>query len=71
MATGKKFDFRVIEQEGTWRAELTRRASARKTVISKAQDGFATEAQATTWAEAELKDLLATVHARLQAKKER
>lgn len=71
MATGKKFDYRITEAEGTWRAELTRRASARKTVVSKAQDGFTSEAEATTWAEAELKTLLGNVHSRQQAKKER
>lgn len=69
MATGKKFDYRVTQAEGSWRAELTRRATARKTVVSKAQDGFSTEAEATTWAETELKALLANVHARQAAKK--
>ncbi|MDO3387356.1 DUF3622 domain-containing protein [Gilvimarinus sp. SDUM040013] len=69
MTTGKKYDYRIIESAGTWRAELTRRATARKTVVSKAQGGFATEADATAWAETELKALLANVHARQQAKK--
>ncbi|WP_041522012.1 DUF3622 domain-containing protein [Gilvimarinus agarilyticus] len=68
MATGKKFDYRVTEVDGAWRAELTRRATARKTLVSKSQDGFATQADATTWAEAELKTLLANVRARQEAK---
>jgi len=71
MATGKKYDYRITELEGTWRAELTRRASARKTVVSKAQEGFTSEAEATAWAETELKALLANVRARQLAKKER
>ncbi|WP_339617329.1 DUF3622 domain-containing protein [uncultured Gilvimarinus sp.] len=69
MATGKKFDYQITEVDGTWRAELTRRASARKTVISKTQEGFNTEAEAVTWAETELKALLANVRARQEAKK--
>ncbi|MBU2886651.1 DUF3622 domain-containing protein [Gilvimarinus agarilyticus] len=68
MSNGKKYDFRVIENNGAWRAELTRRATARKTVVSKAQDGFSSEAEAKIWAEAELKALLANVRARQQTK---
>ncbi|MDO3381071.1 DUF3622 domain-containing protein [Gilvimarinus algae] len=69
MATGKKYDYRIIESNGRWRAELTRRATARKTLVSKAQDGFASEEEASVWAQAELKALLANVRARQDAKK--
>ena len=68
MATGKKFDYRISESDGNWRAEITRRASARKIVTSKAQDGFASEAEATQWTEAELKIILDNVRARQSAK---
>lgn len=68
MSTDKKFNYRITEKDGSWRAELTRRATARKTVVSKAQDGFASEAEATAWAEVELKALLANVRARQKSK---
>ena len=70
MATGKKFDYRVSESNGSWSAEITRRASARKTVTTKVQDGFASEAEAKQWAESELKAILENVRARQEAKKQ-
>ncbi|UTF61628.1 DUF3622 domain-containing protein [Gilvimarinus sp. DA14] len=69
MATGKKFDYRVSESNGNWSAEITRRASARNTVTTKAQDGFASEAEAVQWAENELKTIIENVRARQDAKR--
>lgn len=60
MAASKKYESRVIESvvaEGAakeWSAEITRRATAKKTVVSKAQAGFTSEAEAQSWAENEL-----------------
>ncbi|MDO8271578.1 MAG: DUF3622 domain-containing protein [Gammaproteobacteria bacterium] len=65
MAASKKYESRVIAsvasegvaQQGVtkeWSAEIIRRATATKTVVSKAQGGFTTEAEAQTWAEREL-----------------
>jgi hypothetical protein len=65
MAASKKYESRVMEsvvEEGAekegaakeWSAEITRRATATKTVVSKAQAGFASEAEALSWAEKEL-----------------
>ncbi len=60
MAASKKYESRVIESvvaEGAakeWSAEITRRATAKKTVVSKAQVGFTSEAEAQSWAEKEL-----------------
>lgn len=54
MAISKKYDYRTTQQKDTWNAEITRRASAKKIIVSKKQDGFKTEAEATEWAEKEL-----------------
>ncbi|MDP1930393.1 MAG: DUF3622 domain-containing protein [Gammaproteobacteria bacterium] len=54
MPKSRKYDMRVIEADGTWKAEIVRRASAKKSVVSKTQDGFVTEADAKAWAEKEL-----------------
>lgn len=60
MAASKKYESRVIESdvsEGVakeWSAEIIRRATATKTVVSKTQGGFASEAEAQVWAEKEL-----------------
>lgn len=58
MAKGKKYDFQVIAEGETWSAEILRQASARKVVVSKRQDGFASEDDAKAWAEAELKQFM-------------
>lgn len=68
MATEKKFTLRVAQENDTWAAELVRRVSARRTKVSKRQDGFASEAEASAWGEKELKQLLANVHARRMKK---
>lgn len=61
MSINKKYSFQVSEDEtdGSWRAEITRRATAKRTVVSKKQDGFATRAEAQAWAETALAEFLA------------
>lgn len=54
MNKSKKYAFNTSQQKDTWTAEITRRASAKKSVVSKKQSGFKTEAEATNWAEDEL-----------------
>ncbi len=51
MAQGKKYDFRVIENDGSWTAEIVRKISNRKTKVTQRQDGFGSEADAQAWAE--------------------
>lgn len=70
MTKGKKYDYRLEQYDTFWKAEITRRATAKKTVISKSQDGFATESDARTWAERELKSLLENLHERNKRRSE-
>lgn len=56
MTKGKKYDYRVVQDKTTWTAEIVRRISRQKTVVSKSQDGFATEAEAQEWGQKELKE---------------
>jgi len=58
MAKGKKYDFNLILVDGSWTAEIVRKITSKKTVVSKSQAGFASEAEAQVWAEAELKGFL-------------
>jgi len=55
MATSKKFSINLVEENSTWTAQIIRRVTARNSIVSKAQDGFATQAQAQTWADEEFK----------------
>ena len=58
MTKGKKYDYRVVENNKTWTTEIIRRASSKKTVVSKSQAGFSTEAEAQEWGQTELKTFL-------------
>ena len=58
MTKGKKYDYRVVQCDAFWKAEIIRRATSKKTVVSKSQDGFATEAEAQDWGQKELKSLM-------------
>ncbi|MCF7354250.1 MULTISPECIES: DUF3622 domain-containing protein [Vibrio] len=50
----KKYSFQLIEKRNGWAAEIIRHITSRRTIVSKRQLGFATEAEATEWAEKEL-----------------
>jgi len=58
MAKGKKYDYKVTQNDSTWTAEIIRQVTSRKTVVSKSQDGFASEAEATDWGKAQLVEFL-------------
>ncbi|WP_160061190.1 DUF3622 domain-containing protein [Psychromonas sp. L1A2] len=58
MTQQKKFDYQIKQDANTWSAEITRRVSARRSSVSKKQDGFVTEALAIEWATAELAGFL-------------
>ena len=61
MSTNKRYNSNVSKDEnsGLWRAEILRRASSKRSVVSKMQEGFATEEEANKWAEATLAEFLA------------
>jgi len=64
-----KFEYRLVEKDKTWIAEITRKVSARKTNVTKSKDNFASEKEATEWAKAELKALSTKVSERRRALK--
>jgi len=55
MSSSNKYHYQISEDNGSWSAKIVRRATSKKTVVSKEQAGFATEAEAKSWGEAELK----------------
>ncbi len=55
MTQSKKYDYRISQSKKTWAAEIVRRVTSKRTSVSKSQDGFASEVEAKTWAETELK----------------
>lgn len=64
MAKGKKYDFRVQQDNACWTAEIIRKATSKKTVVSKRQDGFTSESEAQEWGQRELKTFLQSLHER-------
>ena len=58
MKQSKKYNSRVIQEDGSWTAEITRRVTSRVTVVSKGKGGFATEAEAQAWGQAEVETFL-------------
>lgn len=64
MSKGKKYDYRVVQEQSGWAAEIVRRATASKTVVSKRQGGFATESEADAWGQGELQVFSQNLNAR-------
>ncbi len=58
MSQGKKYNVRLVQKGEKWTAEITRRASARKTLVSKRKDHFTSEAEAQAWGDEALKGFL-------------
>lgn len=58
MAKGKKYDFRVVPDDAGWTAEIIRRVTSKKTIVSKSQNGFAVESDAQEWGQRELQTFL-------------
>ncbi len=71
MTQAKKYEIRVVQNDSKWSAEIVRRVTSKKTTVSKAQDGFASEAEAKTWGDTELKVFLKKLKERNQVSKKK
>lgn len=65
---GPKYSTSIEQGDNGWRADIVRRVSSRKTLVSKSQDGFASEAEAQAWGEKELDEFLQNLRARNKRK---
>jgi len=54
MTKGKKYGCRIVKDGSIWNAEIIRRITSKKTVVSKSQGGFTTESEAQEWGNKEL-----------------
>ncbi|ORU94915.1 MAG: pressure-regulated protein [Cycloclasticus sp. symbiont of Poecilosclerida sp. M] len=59
MSQGKKHNIEISKEGSKWKADIIRRASAKKNVVSKTQDSFKTKKEASAWAEEQLALFLA------------
>lgn len=69
MAQSKKYDYLVKQDDTGWNTEILRRASSKKTVVSKCQGGFVTEADAHAWGQNEIKLFLHNININRQKKR--
>jgi len=58
MAKSKKYTTYVFESDSGWQADIRRRVTSKKHLLSKSKTGFATEAEAKTWAIRALQEFL-------------
>lgn len=58
MTKGKKYEYRLVQDNTSWTAEIVRRITSKKTVVSKSQGGFTSESDAQEWGQKELKSFL-------------
>ncbi len=61
MTASKRYTSQVQQDSttGLWSAQITRRVTSKRTVVSKSQEGFASEADALAWAQTALQEFLA------------
>jgi Protein of unknown function (DUF3622) len=71
MTKGKKYDYRVVQNDSSWTAEITRRMTSKKTVVSKKQGGFATESEAQEWGKKELETFTKNLNQRNKLRSEK
>lgn len=64
MSKTKKYSLRTTNTNDEWSAEIVRRVSSSRTVVSKSQAGFASEADAQSWGEKELASFLQNLNER-------
>lgn len=69
MKQTKKFSYHVIQNGDSWSVEIVRRVSTKKTRVSKRQDGFASEAEANAWGEAQVAAFIKDLNLKEQKKR--
>lgn len=68
---GSKYAIQIVQDEAKWTANITRRVSRKTVVVSKTQGEFASEAEAQTWADAELKTFMGAQNTRNKRRNEK
>lgn len=69
MKKSKKYDYRVVPAGTAWAVEIIRRVTSKSSVVSKIQDGFATEAEAQEWGQQEAETFLKNFNLNKQKKR--
>jgi len=62
MNKSKQYDIRIVQDDTGWMAEIIRRVTTKKTVVTKSQGEFTTESDAQAWGQGEVKALMQKRH---------
>jgi len=54
MAKSNKYDYQITQDNSTWSVKIVRRVTAKKSMVSKSQEGFTSETEAKEWGEKQL-----------------
>ncbi len=65
-----RFDYRLVEKNNHWTAEITRKLTSQKIHVTKKKDDFITEKEADEWGRTELKRLVSKLNERRRLLKE-
>ena len=60
MSKNKKYDYQLEQIDSSWNAQITRKVSSKKVIVSKEKKGFDNESEAKTWAENEIARFIKT-----------
>ena len=58
MKQSKKFAYHIIKEDSSWSVEIIRRVTAKKTRVSKRENGFSSEEEAEKWGKSEVETFL-------------
>lgn len=69
MKQSKKFSYHLIQDADSWSVEIIRRVTAKKTVVSKRENGFKSEAEAEKWGKDQVDTFLKNLNLNAQRKR--
>ncbi len=69
MKPSKKYNCQLVQDGAGWTAEVVRRVTSKRSVITKSQAGFASETEALAWGQHEVAALLKTTNLKELAKR--
>lgn len=69
MKISKKYHCQAVQDGVSWTAEVVRRVTAKTSVVTTSKTGFASEAEALVWGQAEVASLLKTTNSKELAKR--
>jgi hypothetical protein len=58
--SSKKYQSEILQEGDHWTARITRQITSRKSLVSKQQEGFTSEAEAQAWVDTNMAEFIST-----------